>query len=210
MENRTLGDWDLSGIFKKRKPTVSDLKFPTKIKTQDNLNGYLHSTRQIGHTRTLAKALKNVDSPFYLVSGTMKHSRDLCKEIRNPNAKPMSPELIAKEFPDTPVILDNFAYMNMCEIYDSKLAALYSDCRKLVRKVEEYHMEEVISVKDTMSYQARLMVTLRGELESEKKKSQHYKERMNKEKEKKAYYKKDKQEFLNNLTLFQRIFKKVK
>lgn len=36
----------------------------------------------------------------------------------------------------------------------------------------------------------------------------YYKQRMNEEKEKKAYYKQSKQDFLNGLTLFQRIFKK--
>jgi hypothetical protein len=173
---------------------------------RNNIYDYLRATRRIGHTRVLINSLKTAEEPFFIVGATMQQALELQKEIGTPMAQPLSVDSHDKmRGTDLPLIMDNYAFMTIIDKYEGKFDEM--------KGMFENAMEEIEKSNKRL---ARELGVARGEYWSQVQQTTIHKRSYQREKEKVKHYKEkaketelnNKKEFIESLTLFQRIFKR--
>ena len=137
----------------------------------------------------------------------MQHALELQKEIGTPMAKPLSVESYDRMIrgTDLPLIMDNYAFMTIIDKYEMRFDEMKSQFDGALEDMQ----------KSNKRFAMELNV-VSGQYWSQFARTKMYKESYKKEKEKVKHYKEkaketelqNKKEFMDSLTLFQRIFKR--
>lgn len=176
----------------------------------NEIKDYLQSARQVGHTKILTESLKGVDEPFFILGADMSHAKELAKRIGNPHAIPVS--LSANSTMRgrrLPLIMDNYAFSIVCENYENTIRENRFKHSRELDGVEKEKRE----IEKTNKMLIKEVSNRGGKIWFAERERDHLKERLLEQKEKTRYYKEqivvNEKEFLNGLSLFQRIFKKT-
>ena len=183
----------------------------------DNINSYIRSARQVGHTTLLKEGMKNYNKPFFIVGADGQQANRLRDEIGNKNAIAISVNTPPQKFAgkDYPMVMDNHAYTKTCEKYDLLVQNLKGTIVEQSDDIERTYRERkrLENLYKVEQYNRRLDVAMlkrhkRLELKSRDEKF----DAMEADKNAVIYYmtsedeKLKEIERLKGLTLFQRIF----
>ena len=172
---------------------------------------YLQSARQVGHTKILTESLKSVDEPFFILGADMKQAKDLARRINNPHAIPISLSASSTiRGRRLPLVMDNHAFSTVCENYENTIRGKDFNHRRELNIADKEKRE----VEKTNKMLIKEVSRRGGKVWFAERERDHLKERLLEQKEKTKHYKEQivvkEKEFLDSLNLFQRIFKKIK
>jgi hypothetical protein len=176
----------------------------------NEIKDYLQSARQVGHTKVLTESLRGVDEPFFILGADMSHAKDLAKRIGNPHAIPVSLSVSSTmRGRRLPLVMDNHAFSTVCENYENKIKEIDFQHRKELALVDAEKQEIV----DYNKFIVKILSSTKGKVWFAEGERDNLREKLLEQKEKTRHYKEqviiNEKEFLDSLSLFQRIFKKT-